>query len=154
MNLGHGRAGHLPDYSFMRYKYLPAWADYEEILKDNPSDYMHAFCQMVYALKCLRDPQAEFYKEQYDWETVEPYKEQIKTILEKRQLSASEDWKALGESLSGCSIPDFDMEIFAEEYLQAEENQKEQTFLGRFITAAIGQKQMVGNRIMKQEEKR
>ena len=38
MNLGHGRAGHLPDYSFMRYKYLPAWGDYEECIKDNPSD--------------------------------------------------------------------------------------------------------------------
>ncbi|MBR5116760.1 MAG: hypothetical protein IK096_06815, partial [Lachnospiraceae bacterium] len=25
MNLGHGRAGHLPDYSFIRYVYLPAW---------------------------------------------------------------------------------------------------------------------------------
>ena len=24
MNLGHGRAGHLPDYSFARYRYLPA----------------------------------------------------------------------------------------------------------------------------------
>ena len=24
MNLGHGRAGHLPDYSFARYKFMPA----------------------------------------------------------------------------------------------------------------------------------
>ena len=37
MNLGHGRAGHFPDYSFIRYKYLPAWGNYEEIVKDNPS---------------------------------------------------------------------------------------------------------------------
>ena len=43
MNLGHGRAGHLPDYSFIRYKYLPAWAGYEEIVKDNPADYYKAF---------------------------------------------------------------------------------------------------------------
>ncbi|MBO5552237.1 MAG: hypothetical protein J5966_09795, partial [Lachnospiraceae bacterium] len=35
MNLGHGRAGHLPDYSFIRYKYLPAWGEYREIIKDN-----------------------------------------------------------------------------------------------------------------------
>ena len=39
MNLGHGRAGHLPDYSFARYKYMPAWYDFKEIIKDNPSDY-------------------------------------------------------------------------------------------------------------------
>ena len=43
MSLGHGRAGHLPDYSFMRYKYLPAWGKYEEVIKDNPSDYYKAF---------------------------------------------------------------------------------------------------------------
>ena len=42
MCLGHGRAGHLPDYSFMRYRYLPAWGNYEEIIKNNPEDYMHA----------------------------------------------------------------------------------------------------------------
>ena len=42
MNLGHGMAGHFPDYSFARYRYLPAWGGYEEIIKDNPSDYMKA----------------------------------------------------------------------------------------------------------------
>ena len=59
MSLGHGRAGHLPDYSFMRYKYLPAWGDYEAVLKDNPSDYYKAFCQMVYAMKYLRGEYAD-----------------------------------------------------------------------------------------------
>ena len=54
MNLGHGRAGHLPDYSFIRYRYLPAWADYDEVIKDNPAEYWQAFCQMVYALQYLR----------------------------------------------------------------------------------------------------
>ena len=27
MNLGHGRAGHLPDYCFVRYRYHPAWGE-------------------------------------------------------------------------------------------------------------------------------
>ncbi len=54
MNLGHGRAGHLPDYSFIKYKYLPAWGNYEEIVKDNPIDYLKAFCQMIYAMKYFR----------------------------------------------------------------------------------------------------
>ena len=49
MNLGHGRAGHLPDYSYIRYVYLPAWGGYKEIIKDNPHDYECAFAQMVYA---------------------------------------------------------------------------------------------------------
>ena len=43
MNLGHGRAGHLPDYGYARYRYMPAWGEYREIIKDNPSDYKHAF---------------------------------------------------------------------------------------------------------------
>ncbi len=63
MNLGHGRAGHLPDYSYARYKYMPAWADYGEILKDNPSDYMNAFCQMIYAMKYLRGMNDSFDEE-------------------------------------------------------------------------------------------
>ncbi|WP_026653741.1 DUF6765 family protein [Butyrivibrio proteoclasticus] len=54
MNLGHGRAGHFPDYSFAKYRYMPAWGDYQEIEKDNPADYEKAFAQMVYAMKFLR----------------------------------------------------------------------------------------------------
>lgn len=68
MNLGHGRAGHLPDYSFARYAYLPAWADYEEVIKDNPSDYYLAFCQMVYAMKYLRGLYPEFETGQYHFD--------------------------------------------------------------------------------------
>lgn len=60
MSLGHGRAGHLPDYSSVKYRYLPAWGQYEEIIKDNPSDYMHAFCQMIYVIKYLRGEHEEF----------------------------------------------------------------------------------------------
>ena len=54
MNLGHGRAGHFPDYSFARYKYMPAWANYRAVIKDNPMDYASAFTQMIYAMKFLR----------------------------------------------------------------------------------------------------
>ncbi|MBO4913761.1 MAG: hypothetical protein J5449_01015, partial [Oscillospiraceae bacterium] len=60
MNLGHGRAGHLPDYSFIRYRYLPAWDDYEETVKDNPSDSRNAFGQMVCAMKYLRGARETF----------------------------------------------------------------------------------------------
>ena len=72
MSLGHGRAGHLPDYSFMRYKYLPAWGKYEEVIKDNPSDYYKAFCQMVYALRYLRGDHESFEADRYDTEKVSP----------------------------------------------------------------------------------
>ena len=149
MNLGHGRAGHLPDYSCMRYRYLPAWADYEEVIKDNPSDFMHAYCQMIYAMKYLKGEGGTFEKATYDTETVAPYKEKIEAIFEKRQTDDSEDWKAFGESLSGQEIPDFDTPDYLEEYHKAPEDKKDDTPMGRFILAALAQKSMVTNRVYK-----
>ena len=49
VNLGKHRniMGHLPDYSYIRYVYLPAWGGYKEIIKDNPHDYECAFARMA-----------------------------------------------------------------------------------------------------------
>ncbi|MCR5137384.1 MAG: hypothetical protein K6C12_09835 [Oscillospiraceae bacterium] len=149
MNLGHGRAGHLPDYSFMRYRYLPAWGGYRDILKDNPGEYMQAFRQMVAALKCLRSGTEHFQRGSFDRETVLPWEEEIRTILEKRQLDACVDWKAFGERLSGEEIEDFDVEKYQAEYVAATEAEKSGTFLGRFILAALAQKSMVTNKIFR-----
>ena len=149
MNLGHGRAGHLPDYSFMRYKYMPAWADYEEVLKDNPSDFMHAYCQMIYALKFLKGEDGVFEKDTYDTQAVEPYRERIEEILLKRQIDACADWKEFGESLSGREVPDFEVSEYQEAYRLAPEEEKDNTPMGRFILAALSQKSMVTNRVYK-----
>ena len=146
MNLGHGRAGHLPDYSFIRYKYLPAWGNYEEIIKDNPSDYRHAFCQMVYALQYLRGMHAQFQCGVYATETVAAVADEVDRILRKRQLSAADDWKALGERLSGQSIEPYSIETHQGEYLRAS-GDRDNTFLGKFILAALAQKSMVTHRI-------
>jgi hypothetical protein len=145
LNLGHGHAGHLPDYSFIRYKYLPAWGNYKEFLKDNPSDYRKAFGQMIFAMKYLRGSVTVFELDTYDEEAIRPYSERITEILTKRQPDASEDWKAFGEELSGQKIPDFDVSAYVEEYKNAED--KNGTFLGRFILAALSQKSMVTNKI-------
>ena len=149
MNLGHGRAGHLPDYSFIRYRYLPAWDDYREIVKDNPTDHYNAFCQMVYALKYYRDVYDDYIKGSFDYDAVLPYREQIRAILEKRQPDASEDWRAFGRILSGTDIPDFDVDRYCDKYIEAPKGKKEYTVLGRFFTAAIEQKSMVTNRIFR-----
>ncbi|MBQ4485821.1 MAG: hypothetical protein II936_02300 [Oscillospiraceae bacterium] len=145
MNLGHGRAGHLPDYSFIKYRYLPAWYDYEELIKDNPGDYYRAFCQMIYAMGYLRGERDEFEVRQYAWETAAPYEERIKNILRKGQLDSSADWAAFGKELSGKDIPDFDVNRYLSEYIESED--KDDTFLGKFILAALAQKSMVTNRI-------
>ena len=147
MNLGHGRAGHLPDYSFIRYKYLPAWGNYEEILKDNPSDYHYAFYQMVYAMKFLRGAYDSFETDTYDTEVDENIQKEVERIINTRQLNSDSDWKALGEKLSGCEIEPFDVEKYQWEYAEADKNSKDDTFLGKFILAALAQKSMVTNKI-------
>ena len=149
MNLGHGRAGHLPDYSFIRYRYVPAWNDYEEVLKDNPTEYYQAFCQMVYAMKCLRGECGEFQVDTYDTDTVAPYEQTIRAILEKRQLAAGaiEDWREFGEQLSGHAVDYFDLDAHVQEYLDAPADAKDSTYLGKFILAALAQKGMVVNRV-------
>ena len=147
MNLGHGRAGHLPDYCFIRYRYLPAWAGYEEVVKDNPAEYWSAFCQMVRALRYLRGEIPSFAPGEYDTELVLPWEQEIRAILEKRQPDACEDWKALGKKISGCEAEPFDLEKYQSEYFAAAENEKDRTFLGTFFLAAMAQKSMVTNRI-------
>ena len=149
MNLGHGRAGHMPDYSYIRYKYLPAWGGYREIIKDNPHDYMCAFTQMIYAMKYLRGINPEFETGQYDTEAVAPWEEEIRAIIEKRQTDACADWKALGEKLSGREIRPFDLDKYQGEYMSLPEQEKDNSFLGRFILAAMAQKSMVTNKIFK-----
>ena len=153
MNLGHGRAGHLPDYSFIKYRYLPAWGNYEEIVKDNPSDYRHAFCQMIYALKFLHGEYSEFELEKYDFDAIKDLESEIDTILRKRQLSSADDWKALGERLSGKEIEPFDVEKYQPEYINAAEDDKDDTFLGKFILASLAQKSMITNKIFRSGSK-
>lgn len=146
MNLGHGRAGHLPDYSYIHYVYLPAWGGYKEIIKDNPHDYECAFAQMVYAMSYLRGEVDDFKKDTYAMEKLKPHIEKIRSIITKRQVDASDDWKALGESLSGERIPDFNKDEHIGEYISS--NNKSRTFLGLFFEAALAQKKMVASRIM------
>ena len=149
MNLGHGRAGHFPDYSFARYKYLPAWNDYGETLKDNPSDYIKAFSQMIYALKYLNGKNDTFETDQYDYEAIAPYRDRLKEIIEKRQLIASKDWKAFGESLSGEEIPNYDIGKYQGKYISSSTNEKKSTFLGKFLESAKAHKSMIADKIAK-----
>lgn len=147
MNLGHGRAGHIPDYSFMVYEYLPSWADYEVLVKNNPEEYYHAFTQMILALKFLHGEVDDFQVNTYDTEAVAPYKTRIWDILTKRQLDASEDWRAFGESLSGRPVETFYPEKYQKQYLQADDAHKSDTFLGKYILAAMRQKSMITAKI-------
>ena len=128
MNLGHGRAGHLPDYSFIKYTYLPAWYDYEEMTKDNPSDFMNAYAQVIYALKYLRGDIDSFETEKYAFSEIDAHREKIDEIIRKRQLDSSEDWKAFAESLFNKEIPEPEFDSFREEYINSRPSQKPTVF--------------------------
>ena len=149
MNLGHGRAGHLPDYSFCRYKYLPAWNEYREMYKDNPSDYWNAFRQLIYAMKFLRGEYDEFHTDTYENKAVEGFEDEIRAILNKRQTESGScaDWKAFGEKLSGKEIPDYNENTYQDEYITANKDEKSDTFLGKFFEGTLAQKSMVTSRI-------
>lgn len=149
MNLGHGRAGHFPDYSFAKYRYMPAWGEYEIIEKDNPADYYKAFSQMVYAMKYLRGEIDRFEVKHYADEELILFEDKIKKILKKRQLNASDDWKGFGEELSGMEIEKFDIHKYQDEYYIASKTDKDKTFLGKFFIASMAQKSMVTNKIFK-----
>lgn len=47
--IGHGWMGHFPDYSFVKYRYKPCWrpADAEPFVRDNPTEYRHAFLELT-----------------------------------------------------------------------------------------------------------
>ncbi|MCR4740401.1 MAG: hypothetical protein K5886_09125 [Lachnospiraceae bacterium] len=147
MNLGHGRAGHFPDYSFAKYRYMPAWGEYRVITKDNPQDYMKAFTQMVYALKCLNGSITSFEADKYDDQVTEKYGDRLNSIIRKRQIIANDDWKAFGEELSGKTIDAFDINRYQDEYVLAGKNDKDDTFLGKFIRASISHKGMITDEI-------
>lgn len=149
MNLGHGRIGHLPDISFIKYCYMPAWGKYEEVFKDNPFDYLHAFAQMVYALKCFKNKDIEFKLNEYD--SLVNYKERVISIVNKRQLSAEKDWKAFAEDLAGQSIKDFNQDSYVDDYISS--NDKDSTNFASFYVHALKQKSMITNRIYKSKNK-
>lgn len=149
MNLGHGRMGHLPDLSFIKYKYLPAWGSWNELVKDNPSDYFKAFAQMVYALKFYRGTNSEFKLNEYD--SLDKYSERVVDIINKRQLSAMEDWRAFAIDLAGKPVKEFDVKKYVNAYLESKN--KDETEFNSFILHALKQKSMVTNRIYKSKNK-
>ena len=102
---------------------------------------------MIYAMKYLRGEHESFETKQYDTAAVAPYEEEIEQIIRKRHLDASEDWKAFGEKLSGQTIEPFDLEKYQSEYTDAAPEQKDGTYLGQFLIAALAQKSMVTNQI-------
>ncbi len=47
--LGHGWMGHLPDFSFTKFRYKPCWADPSQpaVERNNPEQYKYAWVELV-----------------------------------------------------------------------------------------------------------
>jgi len=47
--LGHGWMGHLPDFSFVRFRYKPCWAEASQaaVERNNPEQYKYAWVELV-----------------------------------------------------------------------------------------------------------
>ena len=110
---------------------------------------MMAFAQMVQAMKYLRGEIEVFEKDTYAFDDISQFKDQIDSILRKKQPDASDDWKAFGESLSGKEIPAFDSDKYIEEFNNSNRRNRSRTFLAKFIMGAISHKGMVTNEIFK-----
>lgn len=149
MNLGHGRCGHLPDYSFMRYRYLPSWGNYRAVVKDNPRSFYLALSQMVHVLRYLHGEIGAFERETYEDEILAPYAADVEALLNTRTLDEGPLWQRLTDEIVGRQTPAFDRAPLDREYLACSAKAREQTMLGRFFRHAMAQKSLVTNRVWK-----
>lgn len=118
--LGHGRAGHYPDYGFLSYYYHPQWmADSGFILKNNPYNFKCAFSQMVDALRYIQssgDPGGYRLKDDSqimeDFQTLDNNAE-ISRIVESDNTDQSTEWrKSLAAELPAYVKDTVDMPAF------------------------------------------
>ncbi|MDE7269048.1 MAG: hypothetical protein K2N81_01075 [Acetatifactor sp.] len=144
--LGHGRIGHLPDYSFMRYAYKPAWLRSGMTLKNNAQEYRKAFCQMIAAMQYIRGDREIFDKHIYaELDAVKT--QRLQELFKVRVLRSDEQWRHFIENdlsredtEAGC-IEGFDVDKCFREYVGAEH--KNETGLAKFLTAAKNHRYLV-----------
>lgn len=90
--LGHGRAGHYPDYGCMTYQYHPFWkAQGNTIIKDGPENFCCAFQQMEWALRCFRTGNIFTIPEQFPPE--KPWLETVRSVVTTPKADQSSVWR-------------------------------------------------------------
>lgn len=89
--LGHARMGHVPDYPWIKYQYIPQWSS-QAIIKDNTQDFMSAFTQMVEAMYCIKNRlpfDVNLYSRNISTNNIEI----ITQILSTEELDQCQTWK-------------------------------------------------------------
>ena len=137
--LAHARMGHLPDYPYMHLRYRPQWLSRNhgngmEITRDNPKDFLLAFKQMVYALKCIRNNE-EFKTRTYDDLENIGGDAKIETVLMQRKTDQSEDWNNLIEHIYSLKLTPYKKDTWRDAFRNSSEKKK--THYYHFNKAAI-----------------
>lgn len=97
--VGHGRAGHLPDYAYCEYSYVPAWKDSLQgdsryHTKKNQEIFLQAFKQLVAVMKAIRAN--SLYDMDKDEDVIRlEVENDIKRILAVRKIDISSEWNEL-----------------------------------------------------------
>lgn len=92
--LGHGRAGHYPDYGCMSFDYTPVWKETSSdnlIHRVNVDDFQKAFSEMYYALYCHRH--AGNFSNTAALSLNEEWTICIKNIVSAEKSSQSHEWR-------------------------------------------------------------
>ena len=103
--LGHALAGHQPDYACQSFSMKPQWSK-KALKRDNPSLFMSAFKQMIYALQCIRGVIAgEFELNIYadpghDFLSTKENTELVDKVLRSQRGDQSLGWRICLRSLS------------------------------------------------------
>lgn len=147
--LGHGRMGHLPDYPYLHYKYSPQWksnnqGNDKEIEKDNPTEFMSAFTQMVYALECIKN-NSPFELNKYASLDAD-VKAKIQDVINIRKVDQSDDWNNLIDELYGSKIAPFNKNAWHQRFTAVSTaDDKKNTDYYLFNEAALNHMALVEN---------
>ncbi len=122
--LGHGQLGSIPDFGYLRYKYLPVWkeslsGDSRFIEKNNQESFKKAFRQMVAALAAIREHKnfqcgCEANALDNKMETM------IDQVLSTRKTDQSEEWISAIKDIAGHSPKPYVRKSWSEECKNAQ----------------------------------
>lgn len=142
--LGHGRMGAVPDVPFMHYQYKPRWS-HEDVEKNNPEEFLLAFRQLVYAMKCVKE---QFYYERNVYGDIdEELEAELRTVFENKEYKASEAaalWKPVIDKFypsEAAFLSDFNKEEWKAEAQNAAD--KKDTHYYRFNYSALKHRRFV-----------
>lgn len=134
--LGHGRMGHFPDYGFKRYEYRPNWSD-KRIKKDNQTDFLNAFKQMVQAMKCIREGRHFDNSLAALSQNVESA---VKKVIATVSLDQTEAWKKAIDALGYKKLQDYKEDAWLNDYKKSKS--KESNYY-KFNVSAVLQVNLV-----------